>query len=96
MLSKEGILNEEIKADEVLKPVKCPRCKKTNPAGSKFCAFCSLVLDSKTALEVDVVKEELSEMTRAEDQLVVKVELFEKLMGEMRDLRVELERLKAK
>jgi hypothetical protein len=43
-----------------------------------------------------VVKEELSEMTRAEDQLVVKVELFEKLMGEMRDLRVELERLKAK
>jgi site-specific recombinase XerD len=96
MLSKEGILNEEIKADEVLKPVKCPRCKKPNPAGSKFCAFCSLVLDSKTALEVDVVKEELSEMTRAEDQLVVKVELFEKLMGEMRDLRVELERLKAK
>jgi hypothetical protein len=53
-------------------------------------------MDITTALEVDEVKEGLSEMTRAEDQLILKVEMFERMMAEMQGLRKELEEMKAK
>jgi hypothetical protein len=87
----------EMAASEDEKPPEfrtCPRCKQIQKGVNNFCERCGSPMDITTVLEVDEVKEGLSEMTRVEDQLVVKVELFERLMGEMRDLKVELERLK--
>jgi hypothetical protein len=43
---------EEAKTESPLKPKQCPRCKFTNPAGSKFCAHCSLPLTVETAFKI--------------------------------------------
>ncbi|TES83760.1 MAG: zinc ribbon domain-containing protein [Hadesarchaea archaeon] len=54
LLEHHGIKCEEkIRGDTVLKPVKCPRCKLSNPAGAKFCSQCSMVLDVLEAREID-------------------------------------------
>ncbi|MBR9706215.1 tyrosine-type recombinase/integrase [Candidatus Pacearchaeota archaeon] len=85
MLSKAGILadDEEMKSDDVLRPIKCPRCKQKNPAGSKFCN-CGMVLDSRAALNVEEAK------------LVIKAEDFKTMLAEMQAMRREMEDLKSK
>jgi site-specific recombinase XerD len=52
-LTKAGILEDEnsIKTDEILKPIKCPRCKNKSPAGSKYCN-CGAVIDQKEAYKI--------------------------------------------
>lgn len=51
LLREAGIKPEKVEEDQ-LKAIICPRCKSLNPPGSKFCRNCSLILDVKTALEV--------------------------------------------
>lgn len=54
MLASYGIVEEdEIKQEDHLKTVECPRCKTKNPHDSKYCSTCSMVLDMKTAKEVE-------------------------------------------
>jgi integrase/recombinase XerD len=54
ILAKNGIIEDDSKEREAeLKPVECPRCKTKNPVGAKYCMTCSLVLDQKTAVEMD-------------------------------------------
>ncbi len=50
---------KEVKSDEeILKPKQCPRCQNESSNVSKFCNFCGLVLDLKTAMEMDKKTEE--------------------------------------
>lgn len=67
ILAKNGIIEDDSKEREAeLKPVVCPRCKTKNPVGAKYCMTCSLVLDQKTAVEVDINKSNFNmEMMKA-------------------------------
>ena len=56
ILSLHG-LKEEEKTEDMMKPIKCPRCKRVNDAASKFCMECSLGLDEKTIIDYDQQKE---------------------------------------
>lgn len=57
ILQKNGIIEDDVKEREKeLKPVECPRCKKNNPVGAKYCNICSMILDRKLAIEVQDVK----------------------------------------
>ena len=54
ILAKNGIIEDDSKEREhELKPIECPRCKTKNPIGAKYCMTCPLILDQKTAFEVD-------------------------------------------
>jgi site-specific recombinase XerD len=92
ILSKAGVLdeNEEIKPDEFLKPIKCPRCLKKNPAESKFCN-CGMVLDEKTALEVESTKKDLTESMSVGEKILAKLETFEVMEKRIMELEKKLE-----
>jgi site-specific recombinase XerD len=77
-LAKAGLLDEDedLKQDAILRPVKCSRCNKSNPAGSKFCN-CGMVLDSKTALDVDSAKKDLTEGMTVGEKILAKLQTFE-------------------
>ncbi|MFQ6115429.1 MAG: hypothetical protein ACE5NG_15320, partial [bacterium] len=64
LLEKRGLIKKAAlkKREEVLKPKECPRCQETNPATAKFCLRCSLVLDQKTALQLDTKMKGLDEL----------------------------------
>jgi len=54
LLKIHGLVEEEKKKEEdVLKPMKCPRCEEVNPATAKFCNRCSFTLDLKTGMQID-------------------------------------------
>ncbi|MDA0524223.1 site-specific integrase [Methanococcoides alaskense] len=54
LLAINGIIEDDVeKKKEVLKPIKCPRCKTKNPHDAKYCSSCSMVLDMDTAIKLD-------------------------------------------
>jgi len=61
ILKLHGIKKEE-KEEIKLKPTICPRCNHQNSPEAKFCTFCGLALDVKTALELDQKRELFSEI----------------------------------
>jgi len=52
ILRLHGIKAEE-EEELKFKPIVCPRCKKENSPGSKFCSLCGLALELKAAIELD-------------------------------------------
>ncbi|MEM3012579.1 MAG: tyrosine-type recombinase/integrase [Candidatus Hadarchaeales archaeon] len=48
-IEQEGKEKEESK----LKPKKCPRCSRVNPATGRFCSACGMPLDLKAAMELE-------------------------------------------
>ncbi len=54
LLQINGIIPEEDMVDTTLQPRVCPRCKTKNPSVAKYCSICSMVLDQKEALKVDM------------------------------------------
>ena len=54
ILRAEGIKTKEIKREEKskLEPKICPRCNRQNPFDAKYCYYCGMVLEEKTAFEV--------------------------------------------
>jgi len=82
-----------------LKPKKCPRCEKNNPADSLYCN-CGMVLNSKEALKIDDVKENVNKFT--EELMSMKVPdgvdksfgIMEMLFHTMISNRTMLERFK--
>jgi site-specific recombinase XerD len=91
MLSKAGLMNEddEIKSDEVLRPVKCPRCFKDNPVGSKYCN-CGMVMDAKEAMKVDVTKKDLTEGMSTGEKILSKLEVFEAMEKRISNLESQI------
>lgn len=59
MLEINGLTKKEEPKDNPLRPRKCPRCKKQNPATARFCIDCAAALDLQTALEVDAKREKM-------------------------------------
>jgi integrase len=54
ILTMNGIVEEDDQREtpEALKPIECPRCHTKNPSDAKYCSHCSLVLDAKTAIDL--------------------------------------------
>ena len=49
-----GFKDDETEAiQDDIKPVECPRCKTKNPHDAKYCSTCSMVLDAKTAVQLE-------------------------------------------
>lgn len=68
MLEKRGIFTDKSqqKIEEErkkLEPKNCPRCKSTQPADAKYCN-CGMVLDSKEAVNLEVVREKANIFTQ--------------------------------
>src|SRR5574341_562069 len=58
-----GLEKEAEKQEEsVLKPKKCPRCEKINPATAKLCMNCGLALDLRTAMEIEEKDKKVEEV----------------------------------
>ncbi|MBU5537665.1 MAG: zinc ribbon domain-containing protein [Candidatus Aenigmarchaeota archaeon] len=55
----EEKLEEEKKKDEILKPKKCPRCNEVNPSSFRFCGKCGMVLDLKSAISIEKMRENI-------------------------------------
>jgi integrase/recombinase XerD len=55
ILVKNGLLTEteDTKTSNSTTPKDCPRCRTRNPPDSKYCSACSLILDPRTAKEVE-------------------------------------------
>jgi len=87
ILKERGVQIEEAEREEVrpLERIKCPRCATMNSATGKFCMNCSMVLDAKTALELDEERKKIDEvMTLALDDPEVQKLLLEKAKAIMR------------
>jgi len=61
ILKMHGIKVEEEREVE-FKPIVCPRCRRENSPGSKFCSLCGLALDLKTAIELDSKMEVITDL----------------------------------
>jgi len=64
LLQVYGMEETEEKEPE-MKPMKCPRCGTTNSASGKFCGSCGMVLDIKTAAELEEEREKADNITRS-------------------------------
>ncbi len=83
-----GIELDEETIEDKLAPKNCPRCKEKNPSTAKFCFKCSMILDIKTALELQETKEK-------DDQTVkTMVERMVKMQQTMKDLFEEIDDLR--
>lgn len=86
MLAVHGIIEED-KVDVIdnLQPIVCPRCKTKNPADSKYCSSCSMILDAETALNLEQqtapVNDALSALMESKLEELVEARLNEMLKG---------------
>jgi len=53
VLQKAGLCEEEESKEVKLEAKRCPRCKTINAHDAKYCGSCSLILDAKTAQQVE-------------------------------------------
>ncbi|MFH0978701.1 MAG: site-specific integrase [Candidatus Woesearchaeota archaeon] len=71
ILQMNGLATEESKAQQSeLKPMICPRCETINAPSSKFCTRCACILDMKTAMEMQQVREKELEVQTVQDDLM--------------------------
>lgn len=83
-----GLEIHEAKEENHLAPMVCPRCRTKNPGTAMYCSSCSMVLDQKTAIEMDTI--------RHKDDLTVKAmtEKITIMQKSMEDLFEELDVLR--
>lgn len=53
ILGLYGLLEKEESEEEKLMAIKCPRCRQDNYPGSRFCRYCGMALDIKSAMEAE-------------------------------------------
>lgn len=53
LLRISGMKTKEEEEPSPLRPKPCPRCKYVNPATSRFCSQCSMILDLNTAMQLE-------------------------------------------
>jgi len=61
ILKLHGLDTEE-KKEEEFKLIKCPRCNQSNSPGTKSCNYCGLVLDLKTAMELEETQKKANDL----------------------------------
>jgi site-specific recombinase XerD len=61
VLQKAGLCEEVESKEEKLEAKRCPRCKAINAHDAKYCGSCSLILDAKTAQQVEQAERRLEQ-----------------------------------
>jgi ribosomal protein L40E len=93
LLKLAGIeIDEDENEIKSLEPKVCPRCERKNPFDARFCN-CGQILDPKTALEVDEVKEVLRKKLPVKDRLLTKLESFERMQADMKEYKKKIDAL---
>ncbi len=82
-----GMKAETKETESLLKPMRCPRCEKTNSAISKFCSRCGGVLDLETAIEFDKKKLETDKVSEMMKIIARDPEIRSLLLGKANELR---------
>lgn len=78
ILAKKGLIEEgHEKPEDELKPRSCPRCSYLNAAGIKYCGRCSMILDSKAALE-HYKKEEIIRNSAEYEEIKARLDRLER------------------
>jgi integrase len=80
ILAANGIVEDDLENSTCsLQPITCPRCKEANPAGTQLCNKCSMILNSKLAVEVAAkeVKEKEELKKQIQDMQSMKTEFAE-------------------
>ena len=77
LLKLRGIEVEESTPEPVMSTKKCTRCNTINPFDSKFCSGCSIILDTKLAIE----KQEAEKASEAAKEAAI----VERLKSELKD-----------
>lgn len=72
---------EANKENDATRPVKCPRCGKTNPSDAKFCYSCSLMLQRLSEEDLERVKTIPTDTTHALKLLLENPETQARLTG---------------
>ncbi len=70
----QGVQMEEKEEVNKLSPITCPRCKTKNASTAKFCTTCSMVLDVKTAMELQETKDKDDEAIATMNERMVKMQ----------------------
>jgi site-specific recombinase XerD len=86
ILLKGGIIEDDTKEkEETLKPVECPRCHTKNPSGARYCSTCSMIIDQKTALNEDDLRNTAMGYLKEEPEFLQKMmeKMLEKKLSEM-------------
>jgi len=83
LLRLNGIKVKDERKDEQIKPLVCPRCKANNSPDAKFCSYCGLCLDPKTAIRIDELRAKadklMAELIKNPNVLEALLEGLEKL-----------------
>lgn len=56
-LQVNGIVKKDFKKEPERKPIKCPKCNKSNEYDAEFCYFCNMALTQKRLVEVNEKQE---------------------------------------
>jgi integrase len=86
LLKVYGLRSQEERQESTLKPKDCPRCKRANSAVSKFCNSCGMVLDIKTAIQLEGKRAGADELMTS---LVKQPEVQQFLILMIRKLRLD-------
>ena len=74
ILRNAGLLDdEEDTGPGAMDPIKCPRCKKMNPPGARFCFACTAALTETIARQVDAAEDAIRASMADDPALMVKV-----------------------
>jgi integrase/recombinase XerD len=85
LLMLQGIKVDEDKDETQLKVISCPRCKNENSPTSKFCNVCGYCLDTKTAVEMDQLREKADGLM---NELVKNPKILDSLLEGIEDLKL--------
>ena len=81
ILRINGIVkSSQEKESQELKPLSCPRCSTQNPSTAKFCYKCSMVLDDKTAIDLQETRQKDDQSVKA---LIERMGRMQQTMQEM-------------
>jgi len=74
ILSADGYKPAEImthKPEQSIKPVKCSRCERENPADAIYCSFCENVINEPKVLEIQAEqkKDEEEKLAKIKEEL---------------------------
>lgn len=81
ILEAYGIITNEQKSSDVLKPKQCPNCNEPNKPESKFCARCRMILS------YDAYEDTVNSKQEKEDAITVLSDQVMRLMTEIQELK---------
>ena len=99
ILSADGYKPAEImthKPEQSIKPVKCSRCERENPADAIYCSFCGNVINEPKVLEIQAEqkKDEEEKLAKIKEELsAVNTNNYKEIEKQMREMQAKMREL---